>query len=73
MDWDKFCVSSLKDIPDARREDHMIFLGPNKDPKTRRSFRCEECGCNVFRKPQPYTDPLLYKCNGCGTRWRGEA
>jgi len=39
------------------------------------SFRCEgdgehKCGCNVFKKDP--SDPMVYVCNCCGTRWRGE-
>lgn len=34
-------------------------------------FRCE-CGCNVFRKPHPITDPRQYKCNSCNALYRSE-
>ncbi len=32
-------------------------------------FRCD-CGCNVFRHPEG--EPLVFACNSCGERWRGE-
>lgn len=34
-----------------------------------RSFRCE-CGCNVFRHPEG--EPLVFVCNSCSARFRGE-
>lgn len=34
-------------------------------------FRCE-CGCNVFRKPDPEHKPKLFCCNSCGAHWVGE-
>lgn len=34
-----------------------------------RSFRCS-CGCNVFRHPEG--EPLVFVCNGCRARYRGE-
>lgn len=33
------------------------------------AFRCE-CGCNVFRRL--VEDSLVYVCNACKSRWRGE-
>lgn len=33
------------------------------------SFRCD-CGCNVFRHPEG--EPLVFVCNACGDRYRGE-
>lgn len=34
-----------------------------------RSFRCD-CGANVFRHPEG--EPLVFVCNSCQTRFRGE-
>lgn len=34
------------------------------------SFRCDACGCNVFRR---YTaDGNRFRCNGCGACYIGE-
>jgi hypothetical protein len=33
-----------------------------------KSFRCTECGCNVFTEDAP----LKFECNGCGVRYEGE-
>jgi predicted RNA-binding Zn-ribbon protein involved in translation (DUF1610 family) len=41
--------------------DTMLYLGAQRE----RSFRCEGCGCNVFRRTAR-TDRLQYRCNGCG-------
>ena len=35
-----------------------------------KTFACEECGSNVFRKR--INDPLRYRCNGCGAAYRGQ-
>lgn len=32
-------------------------------PGAETSYRCEECGANVFRP----VEPEVYRCNGCGT------
>lgn len=34
-----------------------------------RSFRCS-CGCNVFRHPEG--EPMVFVCNACRARYRGE-
>lgn len=46
--------------------DTMIFLGGQRE----RSFRCQQCGANVFR--QLVRDPKRYKCNGCGETYTGD-
>lgn len=46
------------------RRDYMVRIGG-------KSFHCD-CGCNVFRKPEPGTRPHLFQCNSCGARWIGE-
>lgn len=35
-----------------------------------KNFRCPDCRCNVFTKPDP--SKHLYICNGCGARFEGE-
>jgi len=35
-----------------------------------KTFRCEICGCNVFRHPKG--EPNKFKCNGCGEVYIGE-
>lgn len=48
-----------------------------------KSFRCEECGANVFHHPRvlnTFPDGMgawkletnTYKCNSCGVRYKGE-
>ena len=36
-----------------------------------KSFRCPDCGCNVFSKLGVRGGDILYRCNGCGGRWAG--
>lgn len=36
-----------------------------------KSFRCEDCGCNVFHHPDK-NDLTKYRCNGCNARYIGE-
>lgn len=31
-------------------------------------FRCD-CGCNVFNKPKPVSDPGRYVCNACAAEY----
>lgn len=38
--------------------DTIIKLG-----QTGKSFRCDNCGCNVFRRSETRTN--VFKCNGC--------
>ncbi len=40
----------------------IIFLNKKR-------FSCEVCGVTVFTE----YDELIYKCNGCGTYYKGEA
>lgn len=52
--------------------DLMIYLGGQRE----RSWRCEDCGANVFRKDPARTEQLpagevAYVCNGCDARWIG--
>jgi hypothetical protein len=35
-----------------------------------KTFRCEQCNCNVFHHPDK-NDLDLYACNGCDTEYRG--
>ncbi len=42
----------------------MIYLN-----KSKKSFRCEVCGANVFTK----TGKFHYKCNGCNASYSGES
>ena len=48
----------LKQPPDM-----LLFVASSK-----RSFRCEGCGCNVFRRDRPGH----YICNGCGEGYSAE-
>lgn len=34
-----------------------------KIKETGKSFRCDGCGCNVFRQSETRTN--IFKCNGC--------
>jgi predicted RNA-binding Zn-ribbon protein involved in translation (DUF1610 family) len=39
---------------------------------SRTSFRCEECGSNVFKKVSEAEASPRYRCNGCGAEYAGE-
>ena len=34
-------------------------------------FRCD-CGCNVFKKPKPVSQPGLFECNSCEALYDGK-
>ncbi len=34
-------------------------------------FRCN-CGCNVFHKPRPISEPGRYVCNACDTEYTAD-
>lgn len=55
--------SDMGEAKDAWSNDLLCRVG-------KRVFRCETCGANVFKKK--IADPTLYKCNGCGERYRGK-
>jgi hypothetical protein len=49
-----------------KKPPEMENVMPRVDGK---SFRCEECGANVFRRAKGST---MYVCNGCGAKYHGE-
>lgn len=46
-------------------KDVMLYPGGRTNGQS--SFRCEDCGCNVFKEVK-FT---VYECNGCGARYKG--
>lgn len=48
-------------------DDAMLYVGGSKT-----SFRCEDCGANVFRKASETAQVVKYRCNGCDALYSGE-
>ena len=74
-----FSHMHLRSVARAMKETPIVVTPKEPSPPTEtfmpkvdgKPFRCEDCGSNCFHKPVA-EDTLLFACNSCRTRYRGE-